>query len=88
MLHRYEIPKESLLEIYRDHKTGFDNTLRNVARSVLRDVASKHSARDFFNDRANIEEEMRGTVEFEGEARGIKITGFQVRNVVLPGAAN
>eukprot|EP00039_Didymoeca_costata_P000298 m.45039 g.45039 ORF g.45039 m.45039 type:complete len:547 (-) comp10176_c0_seq2:851-2491(-) len=85
---QYSIPKSSLLAIYKEHKTGFDNTMRQVARSQFWDTASRYSARDFFHKRADIEKEMRDNVSREAEIRGVRVTGFQLRHVRLPEELN
>lgn len=81
---QYHIPRESLAPIYRLHKESFEITLRNLARSILRDEASKYASQEFFDNRTFISEQMRKRMVIEGSERLIKITGFQIRNVLLP----
>lgn len=81
---QYETPKDNLVEIYRRHKDGFVHTLQQLARSILRDEAAKYRSTDFFSNRSGISREMRRRMEAEGESRLIRITGFQIRDVVLP----
>lgn len=81
---QFETPKENLVEIYRRHKEGFVNTLQQLARSILRDEAAKYRSTDFFSNRSGIARQMRTRMEDEAESRLIRITGFQIRDVVLP----
>ena len=70
--------------IYKLHKGAFKNTLKQLARGILRDEAAKHASIEFFHNRTLISNNMRATMEAEATKRQIKITGFQIRNVVLP----
>lgn len=81
---QYNMPLESLVELYRLHKTGFETTLQSLARATLRDVAAAHASEAFFTNRSGIEAEMRARLVAEGRSRLIDITGFQIRAVELP----
>ena len=84
MSFQYSTPKDELIPIYEEHKTGFDATIRQIARSILRDEAARHTSTEFFSNRTTIARAMRTDLEAEGARRRIRITGFQIRNVQLP----
>ncbi|EGD82928.1 hypothetical protein PTSG_03561 [Salpingoeca rosetta] len=85
---QFHIPQEYLVDIYRIHKTGFESTLRGLARGILRDVAASYPSETFYQNRTQVEAEMRARMEQEGRERFIEITGFQIRNVILPSQLN
>eukprot|EP00049_Salpingoeca_infusionum_P022529 m.7362 g.7362 ORF g.7362 m.7362 type:complete len:437 (+) comp5239_c0_seq2:541-1851(+) len=81
---QYNMAKEQLPNLYRVHRTSFEDTLSKIMRDELRDAASKRPSQDFFDKRAEIAADLRATIEREAEARDVTVTGFQIRRIGLP----
>eukprot|EP00730_Choanoeca_flexa_P013507 TRINITY_DN5396_c0_g1_i1.p1 TRINITY_DN5396_c0_g1~~TRINITY_DN5396_c0_g1_i1.p1 ORF type:complete len:488 (+),score=153.48 TRINITY_DN5396_c0_g1_i1:86-1549(+) len=83
---QYHLEKSNLVSIYREHKGGFERTLSQVIFSTLRDTAAGYESQEFFDNRSQIEEQLRSSIVAEAELRQAEVTGFQVRSVDLPQA--
>ena len=81
-----ELERNRLPDIYRSYRNNYHTTFKNIARSTLRDVASKYQSDFFFTNRTQIANEMRSLIAQEAVDRQARLTGFQVRKIALPAA--
>ena len=83
---QYQLTKESIIDIYKNHGTDYEGVFWQFARDVIRDVASLYTAIDFFNNRTSIgraiEESMEA--EFFSEFFEILVPAFQLLQIDLP----
>ena len=78
------IPKEKLRDIYRLHSKNFYDIITAVATDALLNVVSQFNSSDFLDNRKQVTLTMRAQLTEEAEERLVRLTGLQIRNVILP----
>ncbi|RMG41392.1 MAG: hypothetical protein D6732_02500 [Methanobacteriota archaeon] len=81
---QYQLLPDKVYELYLNFAELYEATFIRIAREEIRDVSSKYTAIEFFNNRTGIGFDMEETLRKALLDVFTDVPGFQLRNVDLP----
>jgi len=81
---QYRIRKESLKDLYSEYGKNYADFISQMARSVVRDIASQFDALEFFFNRSAVSVSMESGLIGREADYYIELGSFNLRNVDLP----